>query len=82
MWSVNQTLEEHFKLAQEYFERNKMGYRVECACHLRSYYEKRIAGESIGNSLLDSAQDNLAGMMLEQLGESLDQAHCQLGIVK
>lgn len=82
MWHVNQTAKEHLDLAQEYFGREKIGYRVECAMHLRSYYEKRIAGESSGNSFLDSAQDQLAGMMLERLGDSLDQAHCELGLVK
>lgn len=82
MWSIDQTVKEHLELAQEYFGREKIGYRAECAMHLRSYFEKRIAGESVGDPLLDPSYDQLAGIILERLGDSLDQAHCQLGLVK
>lgn len=89
MWDVNQTLDEHLTLAQEYFARDKIGYRVECAMHLRTYFEKRIAGESTtttnnvaANQHIDKANDQLAGILLVALGESLDQAHCELGLVK
>lgn len=78
VWRADQTAQAHLALAQEYFERKNIGFRAECTAHLRSYYERRIAGETAG--ILDAAQDQLAGIMLEQLGEALDQAHCRLGL--
>jgi hypothetical protein len=81
-WNSDQTAQESLALAQEYYGRKHIGFRAECVLHLRTYYERRIAGETTGNPHLDSGQDQIAGMILCQLGEALDQAHCQLGLCK